>query len=423
MSSWPSVTAIWRRPLCSVMSMRLSVRRSAWTTGRRGRRSDPPRRAAREVLVGAARVAATFSPDFSLASLVARPRVPRAPRVPRPAVRRDPPPPFPALVSDVVSGFVSGFVSASGVASATESVLGFGDPDRRRRRLRLEDVDGLDSFVVSVVFSSASDPVAGVWPPACASLVPLPPDPDRDRPDRRRGRRDEDFWEVFGSAEASSDAWAACGSGVPASTWSVPAPPPLEPRPRLLPRPPRRRRRVLGRGSCCSDVPEPSDPSWAEESNASSVMCSLPLRRPLLEEPPSGPGRGASHIALSRGDGAPGLTGRHVDQRGRLRRPGTLGRTHVRIPERTSGSGWRDRTYGDERGHLNQGYQGEVSAPLLESPHVHVQQEPDPDEVHDHGRPARGHQRQWDAGDRHDADGHPDVHEHLEGQHRHDARG
>src|SRR5919106_1864207 len=51
-SSRSSTTAIWSRSLCSVISMVLSVRRGAWTWGRRRRRSDAPCRAARDVLVG-----------------------------------------------------------------------------------------------------------------------------------------------------------------------------------------------------------------------------------------------------------------------------------------------------------------------------------------------------------------------------------
>ncbi len=59
---------------------------------------------------------------------------------------------------------------------------------------------------------------------------------------------------------------------------------------------------------------------------------------------------------------------------------------------------------------------------LGEPPHVDALQHPDRGEAQQDRRAPVGQERQRDAGDRHDPDHHPHVHEHLDREHRRDAR-
>src|SRR5262245_12786912 len=58
---------------------------------------------------------------------------------------------------------------------------------------------------------------------------------------------------------------------------------------------------------------------------------------------------------------------------------------------------------------------------LREAAHGDIQHESDGDERRDDGRTAVGHERQWDARDRHDAHGHTHVLEDLDREHREHA--
>jgi hypothetical protein len=339
------------------MSIVLSVRRGACTVGRRRRRSVAPRRAARDVRVGAevaSGAAFTAAVAAGAAALAA------------------------AAVSVPPSAFCAGFRRRR----------------RRRRRALDEEVSPLapSSFwaVFSAVFSVAVALAARSAPRSAVSAAASSAGSSfaaAVRPREERRRREPDRFRVDEDLAASPclavpadgpAVFSASGFGCSAASaepcvcfdWAALGPP--RPRPRL-----RRLRRGRGRDSV---DPDSACPAWG--SSASSVMQrSFPLGEPAA--PIRQPRRAArAHWGTGPGGGYRQVTG-----------PARGGH---RAPRKGLGVGpARPNRVIVERGHSikdirrHPGLPGEA---LLESSHMDVQKEPHRQPVHDHRGPPVGDQ-------------------------------